>query len=326
MKNTIGVIADPGVGGTFLNWTLHYLAGHSQIYSVKQDKWVDLVDDPTTSINAHNFKPNQPISLIQFDLTFDKLVHTNSELFHSIYFHHFGINSNDTSNAVRQLQANINKGIILSLSNDHCLYQRSYTSRAGVAPKWSDRSIILTDPDEIFNDYVDSFFKDSKEKWIEAGLTNIWDKREFIALNVDYKKIISINQVIDDKNNFYVLNCMDLFNTFDTTVYKLFEYLNLKINPDKFEKWGTVYAKWKKLHYNRIRFVWYFDNIIDNIISGKAMDLEQFDLDIVQEAALQRTLIYKYSLNVKTWQLEKFTNTKQLHDLLESNLHNLNTN
>ena len=33
-------------------------------------------------------------------------------------------------------------------------------------------------------------------------------------------------------------------------------------------------------------------------------------------------LIYKYGLNLKTWQLEKFpNNTKQLHELLEENIH-----
>ena len=51
------------------------------------------------------------------------------------------------------------------------------------------------------------------------------------------------------------------------------------------------------------------------------MDLEKFNLDLMQEAAIQRELIYNYSLNLKTWQLEKFTNTKQLHNLLEPNLH-----
>ena len=51
------------------------------------------------------------------------------------------------------------------------------------------------------------------------------------------------------------------------------------------------------------------------------MDLEKFNLDLMQEAAIQRELIYNYSLNLKTWQLEKFTNTKQLHGLLEPNLH-----
>ena len=54
------------------------------------------------------------------------------------------------------------------------------------------------------------------------------------------------------------------------------------------------------------------------------MDLESFELDIMQEAAIQRELIYKYNLNFKTWQLEKFQSTRQLHALLEPNIHSLN--
>ena len=158
--------------------------------------------------------------------------------------------------------------------------------------------------------------------WNDLELTDVWDKREFIALNINNKNVLSINDIITDyDNNFYTLNCMDLFNTFDTSVYKLFDYLELSIDLARFEKWLLVYNNWKKVHYSRLQFTWYFDTIIHNIINGKSMDLEKFNLDLMQEAAIQRALIYNYSLNLKTWQLEKFTNTKQLHNLLEPNLH-----
>jgi hypothetical protein len=49
------------------------------------------------------------------------------------------------------------------------------------------------------------------------------------------------------------------------------------------------------------------------------MDLNRFNLDIVQEAAIQHILLYKHSLSIKTWQLEKFNNTKQINALLEPN-------
>ena len=53
------------------------------------------------------------------------------------------------------------------------------------------------------------------------------------------------------------------------------------------------------------------------------MDLTRFDLDVIQEAFIQRELIYKHNLNLKTFQLEKFINTQQLHNLLEPNIHPL---
>jgi hypothetical protein len=53
------------------------------------------------------------------------------------------------------------------------------------------------------------------------------------------------------------------------------------------------------------------------------MDLTRFNLDLMQEACIQHHLIYNYNLNFKTWQLEKFSDTKQLHSLLELNTHQI---
>ena len=116
---------------------------------------------------------------------------------------------------------------------------------------------------------------------------------------------------------------MDLWTQFDLTVIKLFKYLELGIDLSRWDHWLEVYTKWKKIHYQRIRFVMYFDTIIQYILQGKSMDLESFDLDIVQESAIQHILIYNHNLNLKTWQLTKFLNTQQLHALLETNTHPL---
>jgi hypothetical protein len=70
-----------------------------------------------------------------------------------------------------------------------------------------------------------------------------------------------------------------------------------------------------------VRFVWYFEIILDNIIKGVNFDLQRFHLDISQEAAIQQALICRHNLNLKTWELIKFENTRQLHMLLEANIH-----
>jgi hypothetical protein len=116
---------------------------------------------------------------------------------------------------------------------------------------------------------------------------------------------------------------MELWNTFDLTVDRLFEYLDVKINLENFKRWIDVYNQWKKLHKDRLFFSWYFDIIIQYIIDGYNFDLRRFNLDLYQEAAIQHALIYKHGLNLKTWQLEKFTSTQQLHALLEPSTHSL---
>ena len=99
------------------------------------------------------------------------------------------------------------------------------------------------------------------------------------------------------------------------------KFIDIPINSKRYEKWLIVYAQWKQIHTKRIMWCWYFDTIIEYILKGYSMDLERFDLDLYQEAVIQHVLIYKYGLNLKTFELYKFTNTKQLHDLLEPTLH-----
>jgi hypothetical protein len=95
------------------------------------------------------------------------------------------------------------------------------------------------------------------------------------------------------------------------------------MDEDRYQKWLPIYNIWKRNHTTGLRFSWYFESIINNILQGIDFDLVRFDLDIQQEAAIQHVLIYKHNLNLKTWQLTKFTNTKQLHQLLEPNTHDL---
>ena len=90
-----------------------------------------------------------------------------------------------------------------------------------------------------------------------------------------------------------------------------------------YQKWLLIYNQWKNVHKQKLMFVWYFDTIINNILQGIDFDLIRFNLDITQEATIQHFLIYKHNLNFKTWQLIKFTNTRQLHELLEPNIHPL---
>jgi hypothetical protein len=71
-----------------------------------------------------------------------------------------------------------------------------------------------------------------------------------------------------------------------------------------------------------LNFCWNIDNICESIVNNYYLDIGAYNLDFWQEAILQHILIYKYKLNLKNWQLEKFpTNTQALHKLLEPNIH-----
>lgn len=322
----IAVVTDPGVGGTFLDWSLHYLAGHDTIYLAKKNLHVPLTPNPLKKYNSHGHDSNHPQNLQDYQFELQNLIKTPTDQFHSIYSHIFTSdlinNSNDTKKTVDLAQTHCNKIIYLSLSPQHSLYHCKYQARTLIS-KFKNSTEINENFDDQHQDFIDVFFETSYQQWQELNLTNTWDQREFLALNLRPNKPNKITTFVDFNFKHYHLDCMEMFNTFNHAVKDLFEYLDQSIVQERWESWAKIYQLWQNMHVDRQRFIWNFDKIIDHIIQGSDMDLSRFNLDIVREAAIQHTLIYKHNLNLKTWQLEKFQNTQQLHALLEPNTHSL---
>jgi len=327
----ISVITDPAVGGTFVSWTIHYLAGHENYYSVDQEKFIPLVDNPVTELNAHLFKANHPFTKNQFENTFNKITNQPTDNFHTVYFHPL-VNHNvtgfdpDTAECIAQLGNHSSKVVLVSLNPSNVLYNCSYTKRTEKSPSFSKLDAKWLSGDERFYEFVEYFFADALVAWNKDTPMSdwtVWDKREFLALNIRPFEHRSILTHVDPGLEHYALDSMVLWNRFDQVIPELFEYLGITIDQERYNKWVEVYNQWKKVHSSRLMFVWYFDTIINYIITGRELNLKKFKLDLIQEAAIQHTLIYKHGLNLKTWQLEKFVDTKQLHSLLESNTHKI---
>lgn len=317
----IGILTDLGVGGTFIAWSIYYLRGDTSYFLADLNKQIKLIHNPLTSMNAHNFKPNQPnrgadCGLQKLYSMVNQLLET--ELNEVIYLHNFN-NDADTARGVEYLSANVDK-IILVTSKKYPLYHCGYSSRSGA--QWISPTEFVTDPNVVYENFVNKFFAESYQLFQDSKLTAIWDQREFIALNFKPYLQNCIEDHFDPTIDHCVLDIAEIYNI-DSHIIHIFDYLNLEIDKDRYISWKQVYQQWQKLHNQRMLFVIYFDKIIDYIINGYNLDLTRFNLDIVQEATIQHELIYKHNLNFKTWQLEKFTNTKQLYNLLEANIHPL---
>jgi hypothetical protein len=323
----IAVLTDPAVGGTFLTWSLHYLAGHDRYYCVERKVWEALPDNPLTERNSHGFTPNQPNNRSGFDNMYPLLNSIPAEGFHSIYFHNFDYSTESADPNMQAVLAELEQDqlVLLTCAPAHQRYQTRFQRRSGMSLSWAVPGQVLDNDWTGLDDYVDHFFKESADVWRQSNLTEIWDQREFFALNGVYKTAPSILPNVDLTREHYRMDTMDLWNTFDDTVDLLFDSVKQTVDSTRRDSWNKIYQAWRKVHYKNMLFVWYFDDIIDYIVNGYSMDLTKFDLDIVQEASIQHELIYKHNLNLKTWQLEKFTNTKQLHNLLEPNIHPLKT-
>lgn len=319
----IAILTDPSIGGNFLNWSIYYLAGHSHYYSAINKKLTPVSGNPLTDKNAHNFLANLPDSLEEFNEILGNLL-TNQSPYNTIYFHVFSNNHkfpNETSDAIKKLLPHVSKTLLVTVDSNHSLYQCSFFKRSDTGSSFDNLAVKLTTDHEKHFDFVKYWFKSSISVWGESNFNHVWDSREFLALNFRPFDVVKITDHIDLNHDHYAINAIELWDRFDETVGDVFKYLELKINIDNFNKWKTIYQAWKKNHKDRLLFAWYFDTIINYIINGYSLDLARFKLNLYQEAAIQHQLIYKHNLNLKTWQLEKFTNTQQLHELLEPNSH-----
>lgn len=321
----ISILTDSGCGGTFLNWSLHYLAGHNEYYSVHPLGWMPVTDNPITDRNAHGFKPNQfnrmqDPTLEVCKSKIDLLKSVSTDQFHSLYFHDFSHSVTLNDSAVKLIEPQSNKVVVVD-AYQYPLYYSTYKKRhANTKILGID---ILQADDAFFESMVSTYFKESAEIWNNLNLSEVWDKREFIALN--FHPFKERNNKLSKPDNYYFIDGMELWTIFDTGVRDLFKYLELDIVEDRFKYWEPIYHTWRKKHVNNIQFSIYFNTIIKNILNGTYMDLTRFDLDIIQEATIQHQLLYGHNLNLKTWQLTKFIDTMQLHNLLEPNIyHKLN--
>lgn len=312
----VAILTDPVIGGTFVTWTWHWLKNDSSYYHSPSKQHYQLTSDPLTNKNSHKFLTNQATCLTEcIDILNDSSIN-------HIYIHKF--REEHTAPAIDLVRKHCKKITVITKSPSYALYDCSLAIRSPTATSLFDQR-VLTDGYEILYDHLTYYFGENFKLWQQQNLNEIWDLREFIALN----DTPLFNNTIRDHYDFD-FDCFDIsadtvWTSLDTTVGHWFDYCETVLDQKRFEQWIPIYRKWQLLHQDRIKFCKEFDSIIDGILTNKNIDLSQYNLDIVREAAIQHALIYQHNLNLKTWQLEKFTNTQQLYNLLEPSIHPLSS-
>lgn len=305
----IALITDVDVGGNFLRWTILRLAGYHD------------VENPLTETNAHGHNNDASInSEKHWQRWLSSIVPTKLNVAYMHNFHDHNINelTKDyhllTAKYCKKLQDMCHKTVLVSGVDDQRLYHCTKHARS-FRRKFNKSIETHTDMDEQHNDYVQTFFGNSLQKFDKA----VWDYREFLALNHNPWGHPSIRPYVDIDNTCYVLDQFELYENFD--VEKLFDFLELEIVKNRLESWHAIYQKWTLVHGNRVRFARDYRTIVSNILKNIDYDLISYNLDIMQEAAILHCLIHDHNLNLKNWQLERFENCSQLYKLLEQNIH-----
>lgn len=326
----VAIITDQAIGGNFLAWSLLWLSGQNSYLDLVNQNIRELTASPLTDKNSHRFRSNHALTLEQVVNMLDSAPQDNQ--LHHVYFHLLGHNGpysadkskQDTGLAIEFAAARCDKVITINLSNNYDLYHCALKRRVlgqnllGTGKHESDQAAL--------EDYIKYYFNDCLAQWQSLGLTNVWDQREFLALNMrpfSYPRLTDCHK--------FDFDCYDLpahvcWLGLDRHIQDVLDYCELRLDPSRLQTWLDIYRHWQTQHQDRVKFCWFFDTIIDGILHNRNLNLETFNLDICREAAIQHVLLYNHNLNLKTWQLEKFTNTQQLHLLLENNFHTLGIN
>jgi hypothetical protein len=218
MADIVGIIGPGGEGGTFLDWSLHYLVGNKSTRMVLVDRIKNTVhgtiinhicDNPITiSGNAHKHKKTHPT-----DSTIQQCVDLLQTVDDSKIYTMYIVPSDDSYNKLQSYKNFVNYSI---------------TKYTGL------KFINMYYPDEPLEDLIQRIYTkvpDNKE--------SLEDIRDRIKISCNEP-----NKIIDDPN-VYSLNIKDMFYNLDTEIHKILAWLNLSMEDEKYKSWLTIYKEWQ---------------------------------------------------------------------------------
>lgn len=342
--NIYCVTSAQSVGCTFLDWSIHWLSGQSQFYQASAGYWTPLVQDPLSSgdvRNAHGHPKNHPAGWQHTRSIVKKLKSVSSVSQTSLYAAPM-----HADKACQDLQIDIHELSDPSTLTKCMKYQQDdyvsaldwlvqqavpviYVSvdQQAVGYFWQYRSLdrhyaIPRKANSLAakaQEHQDIFFAQSQHTWQELGLVNVWDNRERQALDMrPFQRFQHSAQTFPFVHHW--ISCQDLWFDTERTIKRAIEWLGLPVDHARLGHWRSIASRWQCQHNDLLRFYRMLPEIVDATIKGNYFELPA--LTLRQEAIVLHCLIYQHGLNLKSWQLEHFpNNTKQLHGLLEPNIH-----
>lgn len=342
MNNVFCVTSYNSVGCTFIDWSVYFLSNQSQYYNVESNTWLPVSPNPLTELNAHGHKKNHPQGYATTKSFIEHIESLTSDRLHSIYpwalvsgaaAEYLGLppesisdpsalkhitefkkdDYNKLLNLCREKQI---KTVFVQTDPRSILY---FQKKRVLAHLLLDYKTTATNEQQFNDEFQTVFFNNSLTDWKNKGLTEIWDVRERLALDTRPFDQDLINFVPDLQHPHLWINSIDLWTRTPMVLEKILKFLELPLDNEKFTQWLPICSKWQKIQLDILEFCFNQEHIVDAIINNWHYEI---DLTFDQEVIIQHCLIYQHGLNLKTWQLEKFPkNTKDLHKLLEDNIH-----
>ncbi len=325
----ICIFSKNSIGGSFLDWSIHYLSGQNYYYSSKLQYLIPLVENPISTGNAHKHQKNHPAGAAEVDAYLTDCIARECDLYSMYAAPAQYVDISQTHNVdflptnidlIKNLQAddtakmfsifNKQQAAIIHLTGESKI--PLYFSATRAVPLSIFDSSKPVSPLESLIEKDNFFFSDSTK------YTDIWDLREKLALNrckQDPETHIPYQHL--------KLDCQEFWHYGEDVMLRVMNYLGLTLDLTRFCLWKEIYYKWTKIHSRGMIFHYNCEHIVNCIVNNWSYEI---NLTFEEEVIVQQFLIYKHNLNLKTWQLKKFpSNTKQLHLLLEPNTHPITT-
>jgi hypothetical protein len=322
-KEIVHLTSRYSTGCTFLDWSIHWLSGKTDVWTPNSNRPVPIIDNPIKNKIAHGHPKIHPHGLDNIKMVMGKINRVAYDDLISIYW--VGNRTGHTETDITKFEYQVKKQAISA--NVECwawLCEQGYKGifMDFVGPKmYLDQLRTTQNPFGVFlENEIDAI-----RQWLELfkdnlDLTHTWDVREQYALILRPYETWEFSLPIDRSYDHYYFNNIDWWYHGQDHIKKIFDFLGKSIDLSRWNHWVTVYEEWAVIQRKIVDFANNVDNIVTDIVSGKDREIEK--LSFRQEAIIQHLLIYKHGLNFRTWNLETLpTNTKDIHNLLEPNIH-----
>lgn len=328
-KDIVHISARYSVGCTFLDWSLHWLSGKTDVLTINSKTPSPIVNNPITDEIAHGHAKNHPYSRELIIRLLEYLENSDYNELITIYWL-----SDKPTHDISGWKEWEEKVKVQAPKQFKEIWKE--LGERGIPGIWIDFTgpkMFLDCNRTIKSPYgvdVESR-EESLRQWVDLhfpytlnGIDDpqIWDYREAYALCVRPYEKFEFSCDLDFSYPSYNFNFLDWIYNGQYHIKQIMEFLGKPIDKSRWKHWCQVHEEWAKHLRKVVDFANGVDKIVEDIVNN--VDYEIDRLTVFQEGIIQHLLIYKHDLNVKTWQLEKFpTNCRDIHKLLEPNIHDV---
>jgi len=304
----VGILGPGGCGGTFLDWSLHYLSGNNNNWvieceiqnrkNITTQYQQDITNNPLIKNTAHNHEKTHP-NTESLPGVIDIFKSLSPVALHTFYY----------VDSMLPLQTATTYNTIIKNNPDLLFITYKFDK---------------TDVDKIFcwqieknPNYLNRFNNTiSSVNMLELP---VWEQREILSLY--YPKCIQgqiCNEIMLDHTNAIVVEFNEIVNSGDDQIENIFNFLKIKIDKTRWPLWKEIYKVWQ--HGNNLDFYQDLDKIIDCILSNTKFDLTQYNMTFAKEVVISNRLLYNHNKTLKSLNISRIPlNCQDWHNILEEN-------